>query len=247
MSIGMLVNASMAFAGEVVIYFDMSSVVSTRIAGTYIAPGEKLGEDAKVHGALIFTGLYSLFNSLFGFYAALRRSFRAATVFYYMTVISILTALLMTLISWFLNYLYITTILAQTPAIILAVYLCVVADSYRKSLANGGGSTPSSRSSRSGHHASGSSSGGDGHGIDVRTMDSVLDDELTVQPQDITIEDVNAASSSSSGRGGKGVSSAMAPNTTTLRAGGASTMVVDGEDLGDEPGISSSSMPPRRI
>jgi hypothetical protein len=133
LSLVLLINASLAFAGEALLVFDLSSAVVSNIEGGYLPPGTKL-EGTRVHGGLIVAGVYSLLSSLTGFYAGCRSSLRAATSFFILQVVNSFVALTVLAITWMTGAFGFPVVLANVPGIILMVYLCVVTNSYRMSL-----------------------------------------------------------------------------------------------------------------
>lgn len=120
LSIVLLVNACLAFAGEALIAFDLSSAVVSTLEGRYLPPGTKLA-GTSVHGGLIVAGVYTLLSSFAGFFAVCRRSLRAATAFFITTVLNTFLALVVLLITWMTGSLEVPTILANVPGIILMV------------------------------------------------------------------------------------------------------------------------------
>ena len=132
----LFINASLAFAGEAMLAFDLASAVVSTLAGGFLSPGTKV-EGSGVHGGLIVAGVYSLLSSLAGFWAVCKSSLRAATTFFILQCLNTFVALAVLVITWMTGTFGLPTILAQAPSIILMIYLCVVTNSFRLSLKKG--------------------------------------------------------------------------------------------------------------
>ena len=131
LSLAMLVNGSLALAGEALIVFDLSAAIVAALEQSFLPPGTTLTtEGARVHGALITAGLYSLLSSFVGLWAVCRRSLRAATIFFVLQVINTAVALALLVITW-MTGLSLPVVLANMPGIVIMIYLCVVTNSYR--------------------------------------------------------------------------------------------------------------------
>lgn len=96
-------SACLEFAGEAVLYFDLGAAIISQLEGSYLAPGTKLADDVRVHGALITAGVYALLASLVGFIAVIRKSLRAATIFFILQVINTVFAVAIMLIILFVG------------------------------------------------------------------------------------------------------------------------------------------------
>lgn len=130
LSIVLFINACLAFAGEALLVYDFAAAISLNIEGTYLPPGTKLG-DSRIHGALIFAGVYSLMSALSGLIAVFFRSLIAANIFLVAQIINTSIALIIMIIAWITSTVTTSIVLANVPSIILMIYLCVVANSFR--------------------------------------------------------------------------------------------------------------------
>lgn len=81
MAVLLLVNASLAFAGEAALYSGLLTSIAAQAEGRYLPPGTHISDyNSAIHGGLITVGVYTLVESIAGFVAATRRSTCAATL-----------------------------------------------------------------------------------------------------------------------------------------------------------------------
>ena len=124
------VNACLAFAGEALLVFDMAGGVAALMGGGVPAPGTALG-GARLHGALIAAGVFSLIAALAGFAAGCCRSLRAASLFFVMQAGNAAAAVALLAGAWAAGILSAGQVAANVPGIVLIVYLVVCVNSYR--------------------------------------------------------------------------------------------------------------------
>lgn len=141
-SIVLLVNACLCFAGEAVLFFDLAAAITSQLEGKFLEPGKKLSEDGRVHGGIIFVGLYTFFNAFIGFFAAARRSYRAAYTFFVLIVLDTVLAIAIVVILWFSGAMSFQMLATQIPGAVIDVYCCMVCNGFRlECLQNGGGAS----------------------------------------------------------------------------------------------------------
>lgn len=137
-SIILFIDACFAFAGEAALYFDMASAITSQLEGQFLQPGQKLSADGRVHGGLIFAGLYMLVNSLLGVLAVARRSYRAAYAFFVLIVIDTTLAIAISAIVVMAGGLSFASAASQIPGAAVQIYCCIVCNSYRIQLRDEG-------------------------------------------------------------------------------------------------------------